>query len=321
MQQRWDAINNGAGYADSATDMVVDNISYFAVGDIVKVPRTGECLRVTVVTTGTSTITVTRAYGETSAAALVDNDVLVIIGNANAEGATSPTLKSIKESALYNYTQIFRTTLGATETEKASEYYGGNDLSYTRAKKGKEHRIDIERAMLFGELKEDTTGTQPVRTTRGLLKFITTNVTSDVGTLTKKAFDEFCATAFQYGSDEKICFASGILLSAISTIAGQVLQTRIGEETFGLSIKEYISPFGKLNLVYHKGLESLYNGMGIVVDLPNIMYRPLKGRDTKLKTNIQANDADEQKDEYITEAGLQVELEKTHAVISGVTGA
>lgn len=103
---RWDAINNGAGYADSATDMVVDNIDLFAVNQIVKVPRTGECLRVTVVTTGTSTITVTRAFGTTSAAALVDNDPLVILGNVNEEGATAPTVKSTQETEVYNYTRF-----------------------------------------------------------------------------------------------------------------------------------------------------------------------------------------------------------------------
>lgn len=321
LQQKWDAINCVAGYASGITDIVVDNSEYFTVGDIVKVPRTGECLRVTVVTTATDTLTVLRAFGETSAAAIIDNDVLVIIGNANAEGADTPNLTSIQESANYNYTQIFRTAVGATETEKASETYGGNDLDYTRAKKGKEHRIDIERAFKFGERKEYTTSTKPVRTTRGILASISTNVTNVDGALTKAALDSFCETAFQYGSDTKVCLASGLMLTAISTIAGESIQTHSGEETFGLAIKEYITPHGTLNLVHDKGLESSYNGTGIVIDLENVKYRFLKGRDTKLKTNVQGNGEDQQIDEYITEAGLQVSLEKTHAYIKGITGA
>lgn len=71
---RWDAINNGAGYLSTDTSLVVDNGAYFSAGDIVKVPRTGECMLVTAV--ATNTLTVVRGYGVTAAAALVDNDPL-----------------------------------------------------------------------------------------------------------------------------------------------------------------------------------------------------------------------------------------------------
>jgi hypothetical protein len=49
-------------------------------------------------------------------------------------------------------------------------------------------------------------------------------------------------------------------------------------------------------------------------------YRPLRGRNTKLMVDIQAPDLDGSKDEYLTEAGWQVELEKVHGYIYGVTG-
>src|SRR5690554_1591058 len=57
---RWDAVNNGAGYDNAATSIVVDNGNYFSAGDVVKVPRTGEVLIVTAVNNGTNTLTVTR---------------------------------------------------------------------------------------------------------------------------------------------------------------------------------------------------------------------------------------------------------------------
>ena len=64
---------------------------------------------------------------------------------------------------------------------------------------------------------------------------------------------------------------------------------------------------------------AVYGGYGIVIDPENVKYRPLQGRDTKLETNIQANDENQRKDQYITEAGLEVRLPKTHAVLTGVT--
>lgn len=101
---RWDAVNNGAGYASGATTIAVDNGDYFSAGDIVKVPRTGEVILVTAV--ATNDLTVTRGYGVTAAAALVDNDPIVIIGNVNEEGSGTRTIKSTLEQEVYNYTQL-----------------------------------------------------------------------------------------------------------------------------------------------------------------------------------------------------------------------
>jgi len=50
-----------------------------------------------------------------------------------------------------------------------------------------------------------------------------------------------------------------------------------------------------------------------------VYYRPLRGRDTKLRANIQENDRDGWKDEYMTEFGMELRLEKAHAIVKGVT--
>src|SRR5437899_8612918 len=92
---RWDAINNGAGYASGATSIVVNNGKFFSVGDVVNVPRTGEKMVVNAVATDLVTLTVQRGVGSTAAAALVDKDDLQIIGNAYTEGSTSGSAKSV----------------------------------------------------------------------------------------------------------------------------------------------------------------------------------------------------------------------------------
>jgi hypothetical protein len=45
-------------------------------------------------------------------------------------------------------------------------------------------------------------------------------------------------------------------------------------------------------------------------------YRPLSGRDTKFQDNIQANDADERKGQWITEAGVEFNHLKSMRYIS-----
>ena len=106
---RWDAIDAADGILANATRIVVDNGAYFSVGDVVKVPRTGECLLVSAVDPDNDNpdeLTVVRAFGTTSAAAIENDDPLVIIGNANEEGSGVRTIKSVDEVEVYNYTQF-----------------------------------------------------------------------------------------------------------------------------------------------------------------------------------------------------------------------
>lgn len=318
--QRWDMVNNGAGYDNAATSIAVDNGAFFAPGDVVKIPRTDEVMLV--VSINVNTLTVKRGYGTTTAAAIVDNDPLVIIGNANEEGSGTRIIKTTNEVEVFNYTQIFKLPFGVTNTENASEMYGGSDLSYQQKKKGIEHMRDMARTFYFGERKEDVTGDAPRRTTGGILSFMTENNYDAGGQLTESEFDTNVAEViFRYGSSEKLMLCSARLLSVINSWGKGKLQVNLGAKKYGLNVVQYISPFGILNLTYDPLLEgAVYGGYGVIIDTDNIKYRPLKGRDTKLETNIQANDEDQRKDQYITEAGIEVRLPKTHAVITGVTG-
>lgn len=317
---RWDAINKGAGYLSTDTALDVDNGQYFTIGDTIKVPRTGEVMLVTDI--ATNTLTVTRGFGVTAAAALVDNDPIVIIGNANVEGGLSRDINTTLEIPKFNYTQIFKTTFGVTNTQDATKTYGTKDLAYQTKKKGIEHMIDMERAFLFGEKKNTTSNGKPLRATGGLDSFLTSNRYDAGGALTQAEFDQnFCEKIFAKGSKEKLFMASMRLMSVINGWSLGKLQTKMGESTYGLAITEYVTPFGKLHMVMNPLLEgTIYGGYGFALDVDNISYAPLPGRDTKLETNIQANDADERKDQYKTEAGLEVRLPDTHGVIYGVTG-
>jgi hypothetical protein len=317
---RWDAINNAAGYANNITAIAVDNGDYFAVNDIVKVPRTGEVMLVTAV--ATNNLTVTRGYGVTAAAALVDNDPLVIVGNVNEEFAGMRTMKTTGLTPMYNFTQIWRTPFGVSRTAQKTKLYGPSELNYQQMKKGVEHKKDIERSLIFGERKEDVTGSHPKRATGGMLSFLSANNYDAGGALTQSEFDNnISEVVFKYGSKDKILYASARLLSVINGWAMGKLMIDQEAKKFGLSVFKYVTPFGNYNII--NGMNTLegavYGGYGLIIDPENVTYRPLEGSDTTLKTNIQANDADGRIDEYLTEGGLEVRNKETHAVLTGVT--
>jgi hypothetical protein len=312
-----DAVNNGAGYADNATEITVDDGTKFRAGDVIKITRTGEQLLV--VSVATHALTVLRAWGSTAAAAIVNDDPVLIVGNANQEHATKRAMKIGDITKKTNYTQIFRTPFGISRTANKSDTNGKNDLAHQRMMQLIEHQKEIERAFWFGEPKEDLTGTHPRRATGGIDYFITTNATDAGGSLTE--FDGFFRSGFRYGSKSKWLFAAPIVVSAINYWAKSKLVTEINDKTYGISVMKYTTPFGVVNLVTMNLFTevTLYSGYAYLIDMECLAYRFIADSDTKLKTNIQDPSADGEEDEYLTECGLEFSQEKKCALLYNVT--
>ena len=75
----------------------------FTVGDVIKNARTGENMLVLTIA-GTTSVTVTRAYGSTVAAAGLAGDGIFIVGNANAEGSSFRNVNSTRAVKAGNFT-------------------------------------------------------------------------------------------------------------------------------------------------------------------------------------------------------------------------
>jgi hypothetical protein len=321
LDPRFDQVNNGAGYASGITAIVVDNGAYFEAQNLVYVPRTAETMRVTAVVG--NTLTVVRGVGST-AAALVDNDPLLITSTAQPEGDASRPARSRNQTTVYNYTQIFRTPWDATETARHSEYEADDDWDYQALKHGIEHKKSIEYALMVGARSEESSSGQARRTTGGFRSFVTTNATDAGGALTEAEFFTALRPCFRYGAKEKWGFASQLAVDVLNTFPRGKLEVQQGEKTFGLRIFQYISPHGTLNLVTHYLLEGTTLGGQIwVMDSDVVKYRYLVNkrgaRDTTLNKEIQANDVDGRKDEYLTECGLELGSELRHGYIYGIT--
>ena len=314
---------NGTFTTLTHATLTMDNIAYFRAGDVVKSLDSGECMLVTAISG--DDIIVTRSVGGTAAAAIDDGETLLIIGNANAEGTTKRTLKTTEKTPQYNYTQIFRWPFGSTGTLQASELYGGDDMTYQTKKSGLEHRIQMERSFLFGERALNEAGAAAVRYCGGVLERVSTNVTSAT-TMNSDVLETFFATGFRYGPARKLFFCSRAIISGLNQIASASIETIPGDKSFPLALVEYVSGHGKVYLVTHNLLEGTgannyaYEGYAMMLDLDSIFYRYLQGRDTRLKTNIQANDEDARIDEYLTECCPQVIQEENHSVLRNVQG-
>lgn len=312
-----DAINNVAGYPlGTETAFIVDNGTYWNVDDYIKVQRTGEIMGpVTDVTGNTVTISSNgRSAGTTAAAAINDNDILIILrGNIKEGGAAAESI--VTQPVLHtNYIERLSHTVKVTETLDNVKLYTGSERIRNRIKKLIEHREALELKILFGEQGIQTAAASGLRhLSDGLLNLVTTNVTNVVNnpqSFTEDDWNIFMEQIHLYDGNRKTVFCSPQVIRSIGKFGRDNMQTKPGVAALGSNVVEYMSEFGPVDLVYHRFFTASYglDWQALALDMSKIEYRPLLR--TRLKTNIQPDDVHAIWDEFYTEYSLELHNEE-----------
>lgn len=286
---------------------------------------------VTVVTvTSDVAITVSRGSAGTTAAAIADNAFLTKIGNAFEEGTGAPDSVSKNPTKYNNFTQIFKTTAQLTNTALKTRVRTGDPMKNEKRRKMFDHARDLEYAYLFGVASEATgAGGKPIRTTGGILSFLTSNTLAFSGggtPFTEDNFIDAVSPVFDYtgegGSNMRLCFAGNGALTNLNKLARDSSSTRINFEgtvkTFGMELQKWVLPQGELLIRTHPlfNVHPLYRNSMVGVNPKGIRDRVLRA--TRFKDNVQANDDDFQKGEWLTESGLELHHEQTHFYLSNM---
>lgn len=284
-----------------------------------------EIVEVTSVTSDIA-IVVARGAAGTVAAAIPDNSNLMKIGNVYAEGTGAPTSSTRNPTKNFNYCQIFKTTYELTETAKKTYARTGDPLKNDKKRKMFDHSIALEWAFLLGR-KSETTGSngKPKRTTGGVRQFITSNVTVFGGGGPVAGEDTFLTATypvFNYNSnagDERIIFAGNLALNKLNQLARDSNSSRInhGEviKLYGMNLTKWVIPQGTFYIKTHPLLNNhpIYSASMFVMDFSSLKYRYL--RDTFFKDNVQANDSDTEKGQWLSECGLEFHHQTTMAYL------
>ena len=317
---RFDAVVGAGG---TAVTFNVATGTKFRPADIIIATRTGEQMRVESV--AGNAVTTTRGA---TPVALVDTDEILIAGSAQPEGDLSRVPVSVNPTPVLNYTQILRRSWELTGTAYSSENETDpHDWDYQAAKVGIEHKRDIERTLLFGVPSKVTASNgQPMRTTGGLFYWIKSNQMDAAGGFSEEEFNTWSRTVFKYGAKRKVLMGSPLATSVLNTFPMGKVRIGLTEKKYGINVTTFVSPFGELGLVTNWELEGAkYGGVLVAYDQSNLKYRFLQNskanRDSHVNTSIQPPDADTRRDEWLTEMGLEVNLEKTAGIVTGITGA
>jgi len=310
----------------AAASMIVTNYDYFVKGMLVQVNRK-EIVRVTATPT-TTTVAIARAVGEDSAAAAAVGNQLFIIGDSSEEGAPAVPIVTTVKTNPYNYMEITKTTIGWTNTAKASEVYGKSDPEVDRVKAIVKHARELEKKFIVGQRYTVASGavdSKAHRTMRGILNWISTNYQAMGGEMTEAEFDNHLRKAFRYGSSKKLLVGSGTVINVINNFAKGKVNPATFNPTYGLNLSEYTTPFGKLDIAYSPMLENAslddlagLAGTGMVLDIMNLELHHLPNRYLIHTTGIADNDDDEEKEQILSECTIKVPQEKMHSYFDGV---
>ena len=162
-------VNNGSGVTldddDNGDTVAVDNIVGLAsspdtsweglVFEFWNVAETTKAGTAVVTAVSGSNLTMKSLSG--AAFSVVDDAPMYVIGNAQGEGMTAPEAWADELQVVYNSSQIFKTPLQITGTLLAASLRGeSSELARLRAQKNQEHKMQKEKAFLFGQRDSGT---------------------------------------------------------------------------------------------------------------------------------------------------------------------
>lgn len=328
---------NGTAYTSGDTSIVVSSNVVDAQdcvpGDIFLVEKTlvsGYDNEIVLVSSVTNTTTVVFKRGQlgTSAATLGVGANLTKIGNIFAEGTSSPDAATRNPTKLNNYCQIFKTAYELTNTARKTRTRTGDPVANDKKRKLFDHSTAMEFAAFFGKRWEGTGANgKPMRSTGGLLYFLSQYASSMITifstTPTESTFTDAVYKVFDYttgAGDERIVFAGNGALNSLNRLANSQSRVRIKYdgivEVFGMKLQRWVLPQGTIYIKSHP----LFNTHGrftndmAIIDPTSITVRALRA--TKHHDNIQGNDEDTLKGQWLSEEGFEFNHMKSCGWIS-----
>ncbi|MFW9894030.1 MAG: hypothetical protein ACFFFO_17635 [Candidatus Thorarchaeota archaeon] len=269
---------------------------------------------------------VTRAIGGGGAAMDV-GDTLTFIAPVHPEADVMGTIKTIKETRLYNYAEIIRTPVGWSGRTANTRYYGGREPARLRARAMFEHRKSQELSLLFGRRHSETVSTSKgnrLRTfTGGAEYWIKSNVWDLNGQpLTYRALVDWMAFSMELGDSGnnngpgvKWLIVGRDLATEIESFMWDKIRYKPLSDKIGVRAGSFTCTNGTLNIMVHPLFKGEHAGWGFLFDMKHMWYVHYRNRDSQILKNRQDPSYDGYEEEIMTDFGLKMGLEAAHGLV------
>lgn len=244
-------LNEALDASETGVDVNTGHGTRFVKGSVIRIED--ELMWVSSIST--DTLTVTRGYAGSTAAAHVTGLTIEIVGHAQVEGDPPPTPRTVLTSEPFNYTQIFEDGIHITGSQLATEMYGITDeYDYQVEKKFKEQLILLERALIDGRRAVGSATT--ARSMGGLREFVTNGPADLSGAaLTRRDLEDALQDVYELVGGAHV--ADLILCNAwakrkITGFYEPSVRTERSERTGGSVISVVETEFGNLDVMLNR---------------------------------------------------------------------
>lgn len=273
-----------AATASGLTTIPVADTGIWTKNSILLVENTGEYLFVTDIPSQTS-LTVRRGHAGTTAAAIIQNATLQLIGTAFEEGGGKPEAVMTFGDSFTNIVQIFKQGWAITGTAKAVQYTTGSKLAESKSQATTYHAESLERSFMYGRKSIFKLNGKEVRTSHGIIPQIeeyggiveSAAYGSVAGQMSTSGIQDFMRRIFDKNAkglpNERIVLTSSMVLNIIQNMVRK--DTRydltLGDKSFGLDVwklsfvgndlKLAVSPLMSENAYWSKEMYVLHPGL------------------------------------------------------------
>lgn len=311
------------GTSDGSGTITVADYAALGLGDMIFVPRTEEYMRVSAAVTSSS-VSVTRGWGDTTETTLLQGDWLIKAGNSMEEGISAINTSRIAvNTRQYNLQQIITNNVDTTHSTAEEGSHPGHPRkrAENQVKLNYDFRLNLENSIMYGYRAEVSGSSLNIRTMGGLTHWL--NSGSNVlnvanGILTESMLDNWLTDIKTRRPDLKTLtlFASPNVINRINQIAKSSghINMSPNSKVYGMQIKRYMGAIN-LDLVDAPLLSGPYlKGWGWALDLTHIKLKYL--RPVKLMKGVNNfNDDDFIRDRIRTEISMIVAIQERHGMI------
>jgi hypothetical protein len=301
---------------NNTTDPVTFNVASgqgvrIAAGDILRVES--ELLRVTSVSS--DAITVARGFGGSTAAAHAANTPGEIVGTVSTQGAAVGPARTTTKTGLYNYTQIYNSSVEITSTQRSTDKWVGpaNELARLLDNEMRVAWQVWERALLHGRKVAPSSGVASAMD--GILVRLSTNAYAKSGAALS---EDFILQALQdiwtAGGRPSHMFLNAFQKRAANKFLDSYRQTTRTDRIAGAVVDTYTSDFGTVDIVLDRNMPT---DTVLIIDRSKIGFGPLQGNALQAKlvpTTTYLKETWQVFGEYTAE----VRNENAHAKITGL---
>jgi hypothetical protein len=314
-------VTNIAGGGTSEDAITGGTLTWINEGDVLHIEATDDLVYVDSIAGGNIDITILD--GATNITACTSG-YMTKVGSRNHEMATARTAVSTQEIERYNYCEIHSETVTQSGRKQAGENWtNGKSFDDEVTKKIAEMKEELERNFLFspgigdGEFTVSTDYRHTVN--KGLYGFLTTNKTSFVGAVGEAGIDSFLASVFAKGSNERELMMGSDYLIAFNKIVKDKYQTTPVAKKYGVDVTQYITPFGKANVVYNPQMKAKCYNSAFAIDLGAFKLRYMadykKGsRKFRIEEGVETPGTDGLSTKILFDQGIQVANEELHGL-------